>query len=52
MCVFQVFWVYYGLLIVSRPVVLWNLIGIVTNALTVGAFVYFVGQEKGPAKPP
>jgi len=49
MCVFQVFWVYYGLLIVSRPVVLWNLIGIVTNALTVGSFVYFVRHERSPA---
>ena len=47
MCVFQVAWVYYGLLIASRPVVLWNLIGIVTNALTVGAYMYFVRQERG-----
>jgi uncharacterized protein with PQ loop repeat len=37
----QVFWVYYGLLITSRPVVLWNLIAIVINALTLGAFLYF-----------
>ena len=47
MCVFQVAWVYYGLLIGSRPVVLWNLIGIVTNALTVGAYMFFVRQERG-----
>jgi MtN3 and saliva related transmembrane protein len=49
MCVFQVAWVYYGLLIASRPVILWNLIGIVTNALTVGAFLYFVRKEKTQA---
>ena len=45
MCVFQVFWVYYGLLITSRPVVLWNLIAIVINALTLGAFLYFRRKE-------
>jgi MtN3 and saliva related transmembrane protein len=50
MCVFQVAWVYYGLLIASRPVVLWNLIGIVTNALTVGAFLFFARKEKTPAE--
>jgi len=51
MCVFQVAWVYYGLLIASRPVVVWNLIAIVTNALTVGAYVHFAHQERGQAKP-
>ena len=45
MCVFQVFWVYYGLLITSRPVVLWNLIAIVINALTLGAFLHFRRKE-------
>jgi MtN3 and saliva related transmembrane protein len=49
MCVFQVAWVLYGLLIGSRPVVLWNLIGIVTNALSVGAYLYFVRKEKSQA---
>jgi uncharacterized protein with PQ loop repeat len=47
MGVFQVAWVLYGLLIGSRPVVLWNLIGIVTNAVTVGAYLYFVRKETG-----
>lgn len=47
MCVFQVGWVYYGLLILSRPVVVWNVIAVVTNALSVGAFVYFVRKERG-----
>ena len=46
MCVFQVAWVYYGLLIVSRPVVVWNVVAIVINALSVGAYVYFVRKEK------
>jgi uncharacterized protein with PQ loop repeat len=45
MCVFQVFWVYYGLLIVSRPVVLWNVVAILINSLSVGAFLYFSRRE-------
>jgi MtN3 and saliva related transmembrane protein len=48
MCVFQVAWVYYGLLIASRPVIVWNVIAIVINALSVGAYVHFVRREKGP----
>jgi len=39
--VFQIAWVYYGLLIASRPVILWNLMGIVINFVSVGAYLYF-----------
>jgi uncharacterized protein with PQ loop repeat len=46
MGVFQIVWVYYGLLIVSRPVVLWNLIAIAINFLSVGAYMYFVRRER------
>jgi uncharacterized protein with PQ loop repeat len=46
MCVFQVAWVYYGLLIASRPVIVWNVIAIVINALSVGAYLYFVRKER------
>lgn len=46
MGVFQVAWVYYGLLIVSRPVILWNLIAIVINGLSVGAYMYFLRKER------
>lgn len=46
MCVFQVIWVYYGLLIVSRPVVLWNLIAVLINSLSVGAYFHFARKEK------
>ncbi len=49
MCVFQVLWVYYGLLIASRPVVLWNIVGVLVNALSVGAYLYFVHKEKAGA---
>ena len=39
--IFQIAWVYYGLLIASRPVILWNLMGIVINFVSVGAYLYF-----------
>jgi MtN3 and saliva related transmembrane protein len=45
MGVFQILWVYYGLLIASRPVVVWNAIAIVINFLNVGAYLYFVRRE-------
>ena len=41
MGVFQIAWVYYGLLIVSRPVIAWNMIAVVINFLSVGAYLYF-----------
>jgi len=43
---FQILWVYYGLLIISRPVVVWNVIGVLINFLSVGAYVYFSRKEK------
>jgi MtN3 and saliva related transmembrane protein len=46
MCVFQVLWAYYGLLIASRPVVIWNVVGVLVNALNVGAYFYFARKDK------
>lgn len=46
MGVFQVLWVYYGLLIASRPVIAWNVVAVLINFLSVGAFGYFVRKEK------
>jgi uncharacterized protein with PQ loop repeat len=46
MGVFQIVWVYYGLLILSRPVVVWNVIAVVINFLNVGAYLYFVRRER------
>jgi MtN3 and saliva related transmembrane protein len=46
MCVFQILWVYYGLLIVSRPVVVWNVIAVFTNFLSVSAYFYFARKEQ------
>ena len=44
--VFQIAWVYYGLLIVSRPVVVWNTIGVLTNFVNVGAYLYFARKAR------
>jgi MtN3 and saliva related transmembrane protein len=38
---FQVLWIWYGLVIGSRPVVVWNVIGVLTNFFAVGAYLYF-----------
>lgn len=46
MGVFQIVWVYYGLLIASRPVVLWNIIAVFINFLSVGAYLHFVRRER------
>jgi len=46
MGVFQVLWVYYGLLILSRPVIAWNVVAIFINFLSVGAFLYFRSKEQ------
>jgi MtN3 and saliva related transmembrane protein len=49
MGVFQILWVYYGLLIASRPVITWNVIAVVINFLSVGAYLHFVRKEKRQA---
>jgi uncharacterized protein with PQ loop repeat len=46
MGVFQVLWIYYGLLIASRPVILWNMIAVVVNSLTVVAYLRFARRER------
>lgn len=43
---FQILWIYYGLLIASRPVVLWNLIAVLTNFFCVGAYLYYARRER------
>lgn len=50
MGVFQILWVYYGLLILSRPVVAWNTVAVLINSLSVGAYLHFVRKEKTAAK--
>ncbi len=43
---FQILWVYYGLLIASRPVILWNVVAVLVNSLNVVAYFYFARKEK------
>ena len=46
---FQIVWVYYGLLILSRPVVAWNMVAVVINFLSVGAYLRFARSERNHA---
>ena len=41
MGVFQIVWIYYGLLIGSRPVIGWNLFAVLVNLLSVAAYLRF-----------
>ena len=45
MGLFQIVWVYYGFLIDSTPVVVWNVIAVGINALAVGAYFYFARRQ-------
>ena len=46
MAFFQIVWVYYGYLIDSRPVMVWNIVAVSINSLAVGAYFYFGGSIK------
>jgi MtN3 and saliva related transmembrane protein len=46
MGLFQILWVYYGLLIASRPVIVWNVVAVLVNFVSVGAFFYFARKRK------
>ena len=43
---FQILWVWYGLLIASRPVILWNIVAVATNFFSVGAYLYYARRER------
>jgi len=47
---FQILWIYYGLLIVSRPVVAWNIVAVLINFLSVAAYRHFVRKERANGK--
>jgi MtN3 and saliva related transmembrane protein len=50
MGVFQILWVYYGLLIASRPVIVWNVVAVLINFLNVRAYRHFARKEKSQAR--
>ena len=43
---FQILWVYYGLLILSRPVIVWNIVAVVVNFWSVWAYFRFARLER------
>ena len=43
---FQVLWIWYGVLIGSDPVIIWNIIAVVINLLVVGSYLYFSRLEQ------
>jgi MtN3 and saliva related transmembrane protein len=47
---FQILWVYYGFLIASRPVIAWNIVAVLINFLSVGAYSYFAYKERAKAE--
>ena len=49
MGVFQILWVYYGLLVASRPVIIWNIVAVVINFLSVGVYFHFLRKARSQA---
>jgi MtN3 and saliva related transmembrane protein len=43
---FQVIWIYYGVLIGSRPIVVWNVVAVLINSLSVVAYLRFARRER------
>jgi len=43
---FQILWIYYRMSIASRPVIIWNVLAVLINFLTVGAYAYFLRRER------
>jgi hypothetical protein len=46
MGVFQILWAYYGLLIASRPVIVWNVVAVFINFLSVGVLHFATRKSK------
>jgi len=44
---FQILWVYYGVLVDSKPVIVWNTIAVAINFLVVAAYFYFAPARRG-----
>jgi uncharacterized protein with PQ loop repeat len=45
MGLFQIVWVYYGFLIDSKPVIVWNIVAVGINGMAVGAYFYFARRD-------
>jgi MtN3 and saliva related transmembrane protein len=44
--VFQIVWIYYGVLIDSWPLVVWNVVAVLVNSVTVATYLRFARREK------
>jgi uncharacterized protein with PQ loop repeat len=49
---FQILWIYYGLLIASRPVIAWNVVAVLINFFSVAAYRHFAAKERSNFYPP
>ena len=47
---FQLVWIWYGMLIGSRPIIVWNVIGVAINSLSVGANLHFARKTKAASR--
>ena len=45
MGLFQIVWVYYGFLIDSKPVIVWNIVAVGINGMAVSAYFYFARRH-------
>ena len=43
---FQLLWVYYGLLILSPPVIVWNIVAVVINFWSVAVYFRFARRDE------
>ena len=43
---FQIMWIWYGLLLASRPIIVWNLVAVLVNSLSVVAYRHFLKKER------
>jgi MtN3 and saliva related transmembrane protein len=46
MAVFQVVWLAYGVMIASRPIIMWNVIAVLVNSVSVAAYMFFARRER------
>jgi MtN3 and saliva related transmembrane protein len=49
MSLFQIVWIYYGFLIASRPVIVWNFVAAMINFMTVWVYFRFARSEMNKA---
>ena len=51
MALFQVVWIYYGVLLNARPIIVWNIVAVVINSLSVAVYTIYSRRERSSAGP-